>query len=216
MSEDRIAALAATAAAALLLVPAAGAHGNGPSGPKGYESVVTAVRPKVPGLAVTVLGGEERIRLQNRTGETIVVAGYEGEPYLRFSQDGISRNERSPAAWLNAARFGGVPVPLAADPKAPPAWSRLGRGSTWAWHDHRAHWMSPKPPPTVAGAPAERHHVLDWRIPITVGGKPVDILGSLDYRPPSGRNWPALAVFVVGFGTVAGALLVLVLARPRR
>lgn len=206
----RSAALAASAVAVLLLPAAAGAHGGGPTE---YESTVTAVRPKVPGLVVTVRDGDDRVRLENRSGLTVVIEGYDGEPYLRFSRDGVSSNERSPALWLNDDRFGLVDVPPSADPEAPPAWRTLSRGRAWEWHDHRAHWMSPIPPPNVERAPDERHHVFDWRIPATVGEERVAIVGKLEYVPREGRSWPAIAAFAIGFGTVVGALLILLVGR---
>jgi hypothetical protein len=52
---------------------------------------------------------------------SIVIRGYEGEPYLRFSPRGVFQNVRSPAAYLNRSRFPRGDAPASADPAAPPA-----------------------------------------------------------------------------------------------
>jgi hypothetical protein len=49
--------------------------------------------------------------LENNTGKPILVPGYDGEPYLRFTADAVYRNERSPATYLNEDRYGGVELP---------------------------------------------------------------------------------------------------------
>jgi hypothetical protein len=105
---------------ALVLVPSAGAH-PAKGYTRGFQSKVVAIRPAVPGLSVRVLGGDDRMRLENRSGIEIVL-GYDGEPYLRIGSNGVFRNLRSPAAYLNRDRFARVSVPLSADPEAPPRW----------------------------------------------------------------------------------------------
>jgi hypothetical protein len=201
-------ALFACALAALLLVPAAAGHGGG-IGPKGFQSTVTAIEPEEPGFSVTVLDRDDRLRLENTSGKTIVIEGYDGEPYLRFTKFGVSSNQRSPAIWLNDDRFGGGEIPESADSKAPPLWVQVSDGRVWEWHDHRAHWMSPIPPPKIQQAPDEAQHVFDWRVPVTVDGERAAIVGSLDYVPvDEGMNWAVVASFAVGVLTLAAAVLV--------
>ena len=68
----------------------------------------------MPGLELTVLFGDDQVRLDNRTGKTIVIKGYGGEPYLRFGPDGIAVNVNSPAGYLNQDRYGQSIVPKSA------------------------------------------------------------------------------------------------------
>jgi hypothetical protein len=115
-------ALIAAALAALVACPAAAGHGDGAE--RDFRSAVTRVSPAVTGLTVTVVGGDDRLRLRNETRMEVVIKGYDGEPYLRFAADGeLFRNESSPARYLNEERYGGVDVPASASKNAPPRWS---------------------------------------------------------------------------------------------
>jgi hypothetical protein len=175
-------ALASTLAA-LVVCPVAVAHGDGAA--LGYRSTVVGVTPSLSGLDVRVVDGDDQLELVNTGGREIVIEGYEGEPYLRFTREGVFENQRSPAAYLNDERFGNVEVPASADPEAPPEWKAVAAGVSYSWHDHRVHWMSPAYPPKVAAAKDVEHHIFDWEVPGTVEGKRLAIAGSLDYTPPA-------------------------------
>jgi hypothetical protein len=165
---------------ALAWCPAALAHGGGVPG---FVATLTSTPPT--GVTVVVKDGDDRLRLQNRSGSEVVVQGYDGEPYLRFARDGVYRNASSPATYLNEDRYGQAVLPASADPKAEPRWEKVADGDVYEWHDHRIHWMSPESPPQVREAPNQPHHVFDWEVPATIGGKAFVLAGSLDYTPPS-------------------------------
>ena len=123
-------------------------HGDGAA--RGYTSTVKTVAPRLDGLTVQVLQGDDQLDLRNNTGRELVVEGYEDEPYLRFGADGgVFRNANSPATYLNEERYGGVDVPASASKTATPRWERVSRGNSYNWHDHRIHWMSTIDPPKV-------------------------------------------------------------------
>jgi hypothetical protein len=202
-------------AAALVACPAAVAHGGGAA--LGYRSTVTTVTPSLPGLEVRVLYGDDELQVTNTAGRRIVVLGYEGEPYLLFTRDGVLRNERSPATYLNDDRYAQVDVPASANPKAAPKWVSVTGGVRYAWHDHRIHWMSTIAPPVVRKAKEVPHHIFNWQVPGTVDGKRMTIAGSLDYVPPKGGGIPIWIVAIVGIGVAALlALTGLVVLRRRR
>lgn len=190
--------------AALLIAPGAEAHYN--TAKLGYRSKVVAVKPAVPGVRLRVLFGDDQISLNNGSGKTIVIEGYNGEPYLRFSPDGIYVNNNSPSVYLNLDRYAKTAPPKSANAKARPKWEKLISGHIWAWHDHRAHWMSTIPPPQISSAPRKPHHIWDWKVPATANGKPFFIDGTLDYVPPPKKAFPvklaiALAT-LIGVGMV--------------
>jgi hypothetical protein len=171
--------LAAVAAVLALAVPAAASAHNPPS----YTSRLLGLAPGVRGVSVAIVNKGNGIVLDNRTGRTVVVLGYQKEPYLRFGPDGVYRNARSPATYLNLGLYAGGAIPPSASPTARPLWRKVAPGDSFRWHDHRIHWASPIPPPVVRRAPDKAHHVLDWRVPAILGGRPFAITGTLDYRP---------------------------------
>jgi hypothetical protein len=202
--------------AALVSAPAAVAHRGGSPG---VYSQVTAIRPYQPNLLVVVIGGDDRLRLTDRDGSEVVVLGYQGEPYLRWQGGVVYVNERSPATYLNEDRYGVVPLPAEADPKAAPRWKRVAAGQTYAWHDHRIHWMSKQVPQVVQKDPHSAQHIFDWTVPMRVNGDPVSIRGSLDYAPPAGVDGGGSGLLLRGgiatlLMLLAGGIL-LVLTRRR-
>jgi hypothetical protein len=169
------------------------------------------VTPAIAGVTLAVLDGDDRVELRNESGGEVTIEGYDGEPYLRFSNDGVYRNLNSPATYLNDDRYGSVELPARADPDAAPAWELVTSKSRYDWHDHRIHWMSEIGPPQVRADPDEPHHVFDWSVPGTAGGEPFTIAGSLDYAPAgSGRpSWIYLALPLVALVIAAGAWVVI-------
>jgi hypothetical protein len=197
-------ALALGAAAALLLAQSAAAHQGNPN----YRSVVDSVTPAVKGLTLHVLNYDDRFELTNRSGQTVTIHGYDGEPYARVLANGtVEVNKRSPAYYLNDDRYADVKVPASADPKAAPQWSVVDKTGTVQWHDHRMHWMSKSMPPQVKDK-SKRTKVFDYAVPLSVGGQPGAIRGTLFWQPGAGGGVPVgmivglVALVLVGLGAV--------------
>ena len=107
-----------------------------------FDSVLTGTG--IPGLKVQVLNYGDRLLLQNRTGQTVTLEGYENEPYARLLPDGtVQVNQRSPATYLNTDPYANATVPKSADEKAAPVWKTIEGDNRYETHDHRIHWMSP-------------------------------------------------------------------------
>jgi len=214
-------ALVASTFAALVVPGSAPAHG--PDVPRsGYVANVSAVTPNILGVFVNVVGGDERLRLSNYSGKTIVILGYQDEPYLRFERSGVFENARSPAAFLNRYRNPRGLRPTA-DPAATPLWRRVSAGASFAWRDHRIHWLRRKPPPGVQREPKKIQLVFRWRVPGIADGEPFAITGVLGYAPPrkggNGSGWivPAAGVAAAAFIAAAtGAVLLEARRRSRR
>jgi hypothetical protein len=190
------------ALAAVLLVVGSSAASADPAGPTAYRSQVTAVEPAVDGLEVEVIGGDAYVQLTAPAGATVTVPGYrDGDVYLRFLPDGtVERNAASPARWINDARYG-AEVPPAASADAPPRWETVATGGTYAWHDHRVHWMSPVLPGQVDPGLDEPQRVQTWSLQLAVDDRPVEVVGVLDHLPsPSPVAPAAAALLALGVG----------------
>lgn len=184
------------------------AHGSGGADATNYQAVVED--PGAPGLSWKVYGGDSLLELTNATGDVVVVAGYDGEPYLRFvPDDGVYRNTRSPATYLNASRYANGGVPADASPDAEPVWERVAGGSMFRWHDHRIHLMTPLLYPDLEAAPDREYRLLDFRIPVTIGpdSRHVEATGGLRWIPPV-RWWPPVVLTGAAFAAIAIAAAV--------
>jgi hypothetical protein len=180
-----------------------------PAGPTNYTSSVTSVEPDVGGVTFDVLGGDAYVEVTVAPGSTVAVDGYDGEPYLRVLPDGrVERNEASPTRWLNDARYGAADttVPPEASSDAPPRWEAVAAGGTYAWHDHRVHWMSPELPPNVDPGAGAAQPVTAWELPVTVDGEDVVVRGELVWLPPVS---PIPAVVTVLLVAALGVALLL-------
>jgi hypothetical protein len=173
-----------------------------------YQSRVETLSPKVPGIEVSVLGGDEKLALRNATRQTVVVEGYDKEPYLRFRPDGaVERNKRSPATYINQSRSGGGEVPLEAIPENAPRWQVVAHDGSYAWFDHRIHFTTTRPPPEGEGK------IFDWSVPLTVDGRRANVVGALFWESGSSGGFPG---WLVGLLVALAALGVAALAALRR
>ena len=204
------------------------AHGGAGAVTSNYRVELQGVQPATPGLAVEIADVSGTLRLTWTGSGTVVVAGYDGEPYLRLDGDGVERNVHSPATYLNQDRYARVEIPASADSGATPEWQRISTGDSVEWHDHRTHWMDVDPPPVVQADPSAVHVIIDgWQVPLTVDGAAAAIDGRLLWVPPASampwwllavgafvvvlgllvtRWWPAVAVGAAALGTVLFAV----------
>ena len=202
---------ALSALIALAAAPAANAHQGNPN----YRSVVERVVPKVPGLRLQVLNLDDRLELQNTTGKTVTIQGYQGEPYARVLGDGtVEVNHNSPAFYLNDSRTSTGKVPANAKPGATPDWQIVDRAGRFQWHDHRIHWMSSIPPKQVKDK-AQRTKVVDWKVPVRVGDTAGSINGTLFWQPRAGGGAPVGAYAGLGLIALLGLGAVAVVRRRR-
>ncbi len=185
----------------LLTAPPAGADAAGPSD---FRSEVTGIVPAAVGVTAEIRGGDSflEISVDRHQDRTVIVHGYEGEPYLRFHPDStVERNRLSTATYLNDDRDGRADIPAearAAGPDAEPDWERVGDDGTYAWHDHRIHWMAESSPSVDRGERVPGAYD-PWIVPIVVDGAPAEVRGILVYEESvSPLPYAGLAVIVAG------------------
>jgi hypothetical protein len=167
-----------------------------PARPTNVSSHVTAISPPTPTVSAEIVGGNAFLRIHVRPGTTVVVHGYEDEPYLRIAADGtVAENTRSAATYLNRTLSGQVDIPPTVDKDAPPEWRTVATGGTYAWHDHRVHWMASGSPPQA----------VDWHVALQVDGAPVSIDGRYEgVGAPSAVPWWLVAAVAAGLVLLFG------------
>ena len=204
-------------ALALTLLVAAPAAAD-PPGPTNYDARIVEIEPAVEGVEARVLGGDSFLQLSVAEGHEAVVRGYDGEElYLRFDANGeVYENRRASSYYQNQSRFNpnaaDRPAELGAD--VPPDWALVSTTGTYAWHDHRIHWMSPTQLPFRAVADSDDAVEVDpalsepqlttvWAqpVPITVDGEQVGITGQLYYLPDASPV-PAAVAAALGLAAI--------------
>lgn len=205
--------LIAVVALAALLAPGAAAYAH--KGNPKYASTVRGVSPLTPGVTVEVLNRDDRLELVNRSTRTIVIEGYNDEPYARLRPDGtVEVNRRSPAFYLNEDRFANAEVPPSATGDARPRWQTVDRTGRFEWHDHRMHWMGEGTPPAVKDT-SVKTKVFDWSVPIRADDREGAIAGTLAWIPSEAEGLSILAYVGIG-GLLLGAAVFMVVMRRRR
>jgi hypothetical protein len=184
----------------------AAAHGAGGLQPTDYVVDVHGVRPAMPGVTVWPVDLGSKLELRNVGSVPVTVLGYDNEPYLRVTRNGVYENTRSPAVFLNRGAAITGRLPKSYDSAAKPEWRRISDGNVARWHDHRSHWMGTQDPPAVARDRSRPHVVMrDWEVPLHVDSRAATISGDARWLPPP-SPWPwilgavALAALVIGLG----------------
>jgi hypothetical protein len=190
--------LVAVAAGVVVTLVPAGAVGADPPGPTDYETVVVGIEPATPTITVEMIGGDSFVQLTVQRGVEALVLGYSDEPYLRFRSDGtVEENRQSPTVAQNEDRYGEASE-ASGDPSAPPEWVAVSNNGTYAWHDHRAHWMSPDPPPGFERGQA----IQDGVIPLVVDGVTVRINVTTTWQEAPSRVPLVAGAIVAGFAVM--------------
>lgn len=172
----RIATVVVLAVAVLGVAAPAGAD---PAGPTDFQNEILRVEPAPEGVEFSIVGGDAFLRAEVEPGVELVVMGYFGEPYLRVLPDGtVEENAVSPSVVLNEDRYGTVLEYDRDDAQLPPEWRVVGTDGTWAWHDHRIHWMTKAPPPGRAPGDLVFGEVT---VPVSVDGTATTLFVSLEW-----------------------------------
>ena len=202
-------ALSTLLCAGLAVAPASAHQGN-----PNMRSIPHGITPAVKGVQIQVLNNDDRFELDNHSGKTITVIGYDSEPYARLLANGtVEVNKRSPAYYLNDDRYAQSIVPASANADAPPQWVVQSKTGRFQWHDHRMHWMARTTPPQVKDK-HKRTKIFDYKIPLKVNGAPATLNGTLMWVGPQGGGFPVAAA--IAFIAIMLALLALVIVTRRR
>ncbi len=153
-----------------------------------YQARVSGFTPGVSGVLAEVLGGDQRLQLTVSPPHVVIVLGVLGEPFLRFSPNGVDVNQASPTA--SSAR---VTTGSAGTPSSGTRWHRISGGHAFAWHENRLRPLTVGSRSPVASGP-----VATWSIPMLVDGSPAALRGTEWYATgPPVRAWLLLGAAVL-------------------
>ncbi|MEI8337514.1 MAG: hypothetical protein WCG37_11715, partial [Actinomycetes bacterium] len=174
----------------------ASAHGLGGPQPTNVDVSTSGADPNISGVTIRMVNLGYLIELNNSGPNTVVVIGYDREPYLRISPSGVEVNRRSPATFLNRSATPSGSLPDGLNARATPLWESISKVPTARWHDHRAHWMG-------RGAVRNADRESKWSIPLIVTNRvtssesEASIMGTLNsLTPPSALTWGLIAVAI--------------------
>lgn len=169
--------------------------------PRSDELRVSVVPGKVPGLLL-IAPPERRI----------VIAGTDGQDFLRLDRTGVfantlSSNFRDNLDFLDRAG-------------ARTGWVKVGEPGRVRWLDRRLQYGADRPPDVVERA-GKRAELGRWEIPLTVDGTAAPVLGTLTWipagaaltSPDQGTN---VLPYAIGGAVVAGVAALAVVGRRRR
>jgi hypothetical protein len=171
--------------------------------PRNTEALVTTMSPKLPQtVRIDIVGTDTFVRVRS-DGHSVVIPGYEQEPYIEIdAANEVRVNVNSITYLLNQSRFG---TGVTSAPSDDVQWEVVSTSGEYMWHDHRVHWMSQKPPATMN----DDGLIQTWVIPVRVDGTDFIVNGELYLRDAASRLWWGIGVLVL----VAAVLLSVVKRR---
>jgi hypothetical protein len=200
---------AAVAVAALMGMAApASAHTLSGIQATNYRSAITSVSPRLTGVSVHLLDLGRKVEVVNRTSQTLLILGYQNEPYLRVGPAGTFVNQASPTFYLNKlpSTVTSSVVPKQFSARATPVWYRTGHGQRVTWSDRRTRQEGPDPT-AVKNNLTRRVIISTWTIAMAHASAPLTVSGSITYvPPPKAASWLILTVAVLVATAALGLL----------
>lgn len=131
----------------------ADAHGVGGIGPSNTTAKVTTIQPKSDDFKAESIENGNRFKITKTQSTDIVVLGVDEEQFLLFDNSGVFVNKKSATRLINQSNSTTKSVEAlkrefeatSSDPNEKPVWEKLSSASSYAWHDHRSHYMGTVP-----------------------------------------------------------------------
>jgi hypothetical protein len=180
--------LCGTLAVTLLFPATALAHGRNAPVATNFQARVDHLPA---GVEAKVVDGDRKLWLRVPSSSTLIVLGFQREPYIRFDHAGVELNLRSPTTYLNQPRL--QYASRATSVTARPDWKRVTRAHAYSWHENRLHALER----LVHGGDARV--VGRWSVPLQLEGNVSAITGTLSYVPGP-RRWVWLLALIATVG----------------
>jgi len=105
----------------------------------------------------------------------LTLMGEQGEPFLRFSQQGVQANRHSPT-WAKVAPAG-APSYVENDGTMTVSWAKVSNGKSYGWIEPRAGYSGRVENPSRPGL------LKSWQIPVNIGDTTSRIQGQTEWLP---------------------------------
>lgn len=171
-------------------------------------------RPAPEGVAVDLLPGTVPGVLVRLDGaDEVVVRGTAGEPYLRFTPDGVAVNVRSQTYRDTELARGSTGLDALA-PARGVEWQPASGSPSYAWPEPRA--RAPLDLPEDVRTSDRVRDLLTWEVPLEVDGRALVLAGVTRWTPGTGvprpggedgQPWIVLALAAAGIGLTATVLI---------
>jgi hypothetical protein len=127
----------------------ADAHGLGGLEPTPTRSKIKRVTPATDKFTIESIENGARVRITRTSSSTIYVLGTENELYIRINDKGTYLNQKSVTRVINKTTNGQLSndeldnefKQTSDDPHVRPIWVKATTSQSYAFHDHRAHYM---------------------------------------------------------------------------
>ena len=121
------------------------AHGIGGETGSDSSSKVTSIEPTSNDFSAKSVNNGQKIKITRQTKKDIIILGVENEPYAKISDEGAFINTKSGTVAINNTTNGNSDPQdfenIERDPDAEPAWKKISSKQSYAFHDHRIHYM---------------------------------------------------------------------------
>lgn len=137
----------------IFTITPASAHGVGGLEPSKTEAEVTSIEPKTTEFKAESIENGRRFEITRLGAKELIVLGIESEPYIRMNEEGVFLNKKSATRIINQSSSSTKSIDelkdefsvTSSDPDAKPSWYKVSSSDTYAFLDHRTHYMGSVP-----------------------------------------------------------------------
>jgi len=134
-------------------ISSASAHGVGGLEPSKTKASVKSIVPKTDFFKAESIENGDRFKVTRTSNEDVIVLGVDDEPYILINERGTFINSKSATGLINKSATSDYSKTVSKsdfektsiDPNQIPEWERTNSSQSYAWHDHRTHYMGSVP-----------------------------------------------------------------------
>jgi len=134
-------------------ISSASAHGVGGIEPSRTKAAVDSVVPESDLFNAESIENGDRFKVTRTSNQDVIVLGVDDEPYILINESGSFTNNKSATGLINKSTMSDYSKVISnsdfentsIDPNQIPDWKKVSGSQSYAWHDHRTHYMGSIP-----------------------------------------------------------------------